>query len=166
MSKNYAVRYSFLFLIFLAVGQSSDAQQLSGGLRLGPGGGISILWEDGSSHRLEGIITPRWDGIIVTGLYAWEKPMSKEEWSWFYGGGIHLGYHHRDNFFGEGSSDNGQYINQGFDLIIGVNYRFRNAPWCVSADFKPAFELAAERNVILETFGITFRYFIPRKSKL
>jgi hypothetical protein len=142
---------------------SCFGQDLSTGLRLGYGGGLSILWHPKDELGLEGIIAPRWGGVILTAVLIRSNPMKGPEWSWYYGGGIHLGYHHRDNFTGEGFSGAPPYKNPGFDLIVGLRYDPPDWRINLSVDFKPSIELTTERNLVVETFGLSVRYLIRRE---
>lgn len=149
-----------LFIFFFAISLSGTAQEKTLGLRLGWGGGISYVQSITDEQDLELILSPRWGGIILTGLYERKVPLSSESWNWYYGGGLHGGYHHRNNYVGEGFNGDPLYINLGFDLIVGIKYRFDSFPIEVSADYKPSIELLATRNLLLEEFGISCRYLI------
>jgi len=163
VNKNCGGRFKLLIIIAVLLASSCRGQEISTGFRLGYGGGLSLLWQPGESISIEGIVTPRWGGVIATGLLYKTVSMANPKWKWYYGAGIHVGYHHRDNFVGEGFSGADPYINQGFDLIVGIRYEFPEMPINVSLDFKPSVELTTERNMILETFGLTVRYFIRRE---
>jgi len=114
------------------------------------------------NQNIELILSPRWGGLILTGLYQIDVDLAPDRLNWYYGGGMHLGYHHRDNFIGEGFNGDQQYINMGFDLIVGLKYRLESFPMQFSADFKPSVELLAERNLLVEEFAISCRYLIFR----
>ncbi|HKK39685.1 MAG TPA: hypothetical protein VJ949_09735 [Cryomorphaceae bacterium] len=161
MNKNREVPFKFTaFLFFLAISLSGIAQERALGLRLGWGGGLSYVQSITDDQDFEIILTPRWSGLILTGLYERKVPLSSESWHWYYGGGLHGGYHHRSNFVGEGFNGDQQYINLGFDLIAGIKYRFEAFPLEFSADYKPSVELLAKRNLLLEEFALSFRYLI------
>src|SRR6056297_1996503 len=124
VNKNREVPFKFTaFLLFLAISLSGIAQERALGLRLGWGGGLSYVQSITDDQDFEIILTPRWSGLILTGLYERKVPLSSESWHWYYGGGLHGGYHHRSNFVGEGFNGDQQYINLGFDLIAGIKYR-------------------------------------------
>ncbi|MCZ4407919.1 hypothetical protein O3Q51_03815 [Cryomorphaceae bacterium 1068] len=161
MNKSREVHSKLLAIIFfLAIALSGIAQERSLGLRLGWGGGLSYVQSITESQDFELILTPRWGGIILTGLYERRVPLSSGSWNWYYGGGLHGGYHHRNNFIGEGFNGDPPYINLGFDLIVGIKYRFDSLPIEFSVDYKPSIELLANRNLLLEEFAISFRYLI------
>ena len=111
-------------------------------------------------QNFEVILSPRWSGLILTGLYEREVSLQSDSWQWYYGGGMHGGYHHRNNFVGEGFNGDPQYINLGFDIIAGIHYRPSGIPLLISADYKPSIELLAKRNILLEEFAISCRYLI------
>jgi hypothetical protein len=161
VNKNREVHFRLAALIFLfAISLSGIAQERSLGLRLGWGGGLSYVQSIAENQDFELILTPRWGGIILTGLYERKVQLSNESWNWYYGGGIHGGYHHRNNFVGEGFNGDPLFINLGFDLIAGIKYRFDAFPLEFSADYKPSIELLANRNLLLEEFAISCRYLI------
>jgi hypothetical protein len=161
VNKNREVPFKLIAVIFfLAISLSGIAQERSLGLRLGWGGGLSYVQSITDDQDFELILTPRWSGLILTGLYERKVPLSSDSWNWFYGGGLHGGYHHRNNFVGEGFNGDQQYINLGFDFIAGIKYRFDSIPLEFSADYKPSIELLAKRNLLLEEFALSFRYLI------
>lgn len=131
---------------------------MSAGLRLGWGGGLSFIYRPNEHHAVEGILSPRWGGVVLTGLYQRHAAMPSQKWTWFYGGGLHLGYHHRDNFVDEGFSGAPNYLNLGFDLIGGIAYRMEDFPLEFSLDYMPSIELSAERNFLAEQLGLTCRF--------
>lgn len=144
----------------LAISLSGMTQDRALGLRLGWGGGLSYVQSITDDQDFEVILSPRWSGLILTGLYQRKVSMSARSWYWYYGGGLHGGYHHRSNFVGEGFNGDDQFVNLGFDLITGLKYRFEAFPLEFSADYKPSIELLAKRNVLLEEFALSFRYLI------
>jgi hypothetical protein len=161
VSRKHEGLFKFIFIIFFfAISLSGMAQEKTLGLRLGWGGGLSYVQSITDDQDLELILSPRWGGIILTGLYERKVPLSSNSWNLFYGGGLHVGYHHRYNYVGEGFNGDPLYINLGFDLIAGIKYRFDSFPIEVSADYKPSIELLAKRNLLLEEFGISCRYLI------
>lgn len=161
MSKNCEELYkriAFIAIVFLCISFTGRAQEQALGLRLGWGGGLSYVTPFENDKNIELILTPRWGGVILTGLYEINVDVDSEPWSWYYGGGMHLGYHHRNNFVGEGFNGDQQYINLGVDLIVGAKYRLESLPLLLTADFKPSIEFLAKRNLLLEEFAISCRY--------
>jgi hypothetical protein len=161
VSRNCGERFKstvFITVVFLCCSLQGSAQEKSLGLRLGWGGGLSFVTPFEENQDIELILSPRWGGLILTGLYEIKMDLDSENWNWYYGGGMHLGFHHRNNFIGEGFNGDQQYINMGFDLIVGVKYRMQSLPVELSADFKPSVELLAERNLLLEELAVSCRY--------
>ncbi|MDZ7797627.1 MAG: hypothetical protein U5N56_11555 [Candidatus Marinimicrobia bacterium] len=93
------------------------------------------------SNCAEFLLTNRgWSGLILTGMYQWHKPLSLgeiENLSWFFGGGLHVGYWVSGSVYG---SD----LALGVDAIAGVEYdleRLIELPVSVSLDYKPGFDI-------------------------
>ncbi len=68
------------------------AQEKTLGLRLGWGGGLSYVQSITDDQDLELILSPRWGGIILTGLYERTVPLSFNSWNLFYGGAVSYTY--------------------------------------------------------------------------
>lgn len=118
------------------------------GVRLGGlTSGLTVRGFTNSNTALEGIASFGHRTFIITGLYEKFRPISNAQGlTWFYGGGAHIG------FFRYGGRyytihDNGRkiYVSDsgdsrvviGADFIIGLDYKFNNAPLNVGLDLKP-----------------------------
>ncbi len=127
-----------IILLLLGVTTTASAQYKTGlGARLGFFNGITVKHFLNDQNAIEGILSTRWNGFVVTGLYKWQKPFSDvPNLDWFVGGGAHIG------FWGEGDyrwSTYQAYTIIGVDFIIGLEYTFEEAPISLSLDWKPAF---------------------------
>lgn len=139
----------------------AQAYQTAGGLRLSYGGLLSAKHAVNERNYLEGIISLRWGGVVVTGLFEWQQALNSENFQWYAGAGLHAGIHGRENYFQPDNSANRQVqIGLGMDLIGGIEYVFESLPIVVSADYKPAFYFTGERWFVPEEFGLTARYII------
>jgi hypothetical protein len=119
------------------------------GLRLsGWNTGISFKQSIGEPRAIEGLFSFRRGGFVVTGLY--EKHTSfpnAEGLSWFYGGGAHVGfyddgydyyyYSYRNNKVYVYKDNGSATVGLGLDFILGLAYKFKNAPIDLSLDAKP-----------------------------
>jgi len=87
----------------------------------------------------EGILAfGRW-GFNVTGLYEFHAPaFDAERLKWYYGGGAHLGQWNDDypSLVNEGAN-----FVMGIDGILGLEYKIKEIPITLSADWKPTFNL-------------------------
>lgn len=146
------------FMQFPVQGQS---YQTAGGLRLSYGGLLSVKHALNDHNYLEGTVSLRWNGVVVTALYEWQEETNSENLQWFAGAGIHAGVHGRNNVFQPDNNDNNVVqVGLGMDLIGGIEYIFEGVPIVISADYKPAFYFTGERWFIPEEFGLTARYII------
>jgi hypothetical protein len=130
----------------------------SAGLRLGFGGGVSLAKQVNESVQIEGIATPRWGGLILTGMFIKQFDLDQKNLKWTLGGGMHIGYHRRDNFIHEDQTNEDSYINLGIDFSIGLLYRPADWPIELALDYKPAIDFVATRNLMLEGLGLSLRY--------
>jgi len=132
------------------------AQPYSTGLGFRLGGissGITVKHYTNSNTALEGILSFGRHAFLVTGLFEKHQPFpSAEGLSWYYGGGAHVGFFPNDyryNYFYYKSHNNKDKIYEhsdagislGADFIIGMDYKFQNAPVNLSLDVKPFIDL-------------------------
>ena len=73
--------------------------------------------------------------------------------SWFVGPGAHLGF-----WKSEFKDTYGSQIDLGVDGIIGLDYKFKNAPINVSADWQPAVTLIGSAGFTPAFGGVAIRY--------
>ena len=132
--------------------QSTVAQDYKTGIGVRLGGlssGLTVRGFVNPNSALEGIATFGRYHFVLTGLYEKFNPIQNAEGlKWFYGGGAHIG------FFRYGSTyyyftDHGHVVYYyatepgetatvaGLDFIIGLDYKFHNAPINVGLDLKP-----------------------------
>jgi len=137
--------------------------QSAAGLRLSYGGLLSAKYALNDHNYLEGLVSLRWNGVVVTALFEWQKSFPSNKLQWYGGAGFHGGVHSRENVFQpDSNADNEVQIGLGMDLIGGIEYVFDGIPIVISADYKPAFYFTGERWFVPEEFGLTARYIIAR----
>lgn len=113
------------------------------GLRAGVSNGLTVKHFIQSDVALEGIFHTRWGGVVLTGLYEVHKNIREVRGlRWFYGGGAHVGSWNRGgkNPPWADPDYSGSTI-AGFDGIIGLDFKFEDAPINLSLDYKPAFNI-------------------------
>jgi hypothetical protein len=129
------------------------------GVRAGVGTGLTIKHFVSERAALEGIIASRWRGIELTLLYEiHNQAFNTQRLNWYYGFGGHVGFwdgRHTHNRWGE--SDR-QYTVIGLDGILGLEYNFREIPFNISIDWKPAFNLVGYRGWWGDTGALSIRY--------
>lgn len=146
----------FILTVFAANAQSYDTGI---GLRGGPYNGITAKHFVSSEAAIEGILTTRWSGFNITGLYEIHKiAFDTPGLYWFYGFGGHIGFWDGDRnpWFDEDHTDN--YTVFGIDGIIGMEYVFAEIPFTIGVDWKPAINLAGHSNFLADGGAISLRY--------
>lgn len=143
-----------LIILFLVSASVVNAQQYSTaiGLRLGGyNSGISVKHFIGSANALEGLITFGRSAFRITGLYEHHTAFPNAEGlSWYYGAGVHVGFYTNDYGYSYWRyyKNKGTYIfinddyrdsniSIGGDFILGLEYKFKNAPINLGLDVKP-----------------------------
>lgn len=141
-------------IVFVAATFTMSAQEYKTGIgfRLdGFNSGITIKHFTGSTTALEGIVGFGRHALTITGLYEKHQNFPNAEGlSWFYGGGAHVGFYPTDYSYGYYRYYNNKnkvyyyndnYYNSTFslgaDFILGLEYKFQNAPITIGLDAKP-----------------------------
>jgi hypothetical protein len=139
-----------LSLIFLLSVNAAKAQNYNTGIGVRLGGvtsGLSIKHFVNSQGAIEGILGFGYHSFLITGLYEQHKDITNAPGlRWFYGGGAHIGFFRYDGYYY--SYKHGHYIYYvdepgasaavgGLDFILGMEYKFRGAPFTVGLDLKP-----------------------------
>ncbi|HLR36598.1 MAG TPA: hypothetical protein VK084_01025 [Chitinophagaceae bacterium] len=142
MKKSLLVLAVAVFSIF-AFSKHSDAQAMGHDYRLGLGvkvgywGGAAIdaKYFFRSDRAIEGILGFGSDWFTITGLYEFHGPISGAPGlKWYAGPGAHIG------FWNSGYHDaDGAFF--GIDGVLGLDYKFNNAPIDLSIDIQPAISI-------------------------
>lgn len=158
-----------LILILLIAGVgilTSPAQhyQSAIGLRGGLAQGITLKHFIDSETALEGIGSFRWDGFLITGLYEIHAPaFDVDRLYWYYGGGGHIGFWEGyDDAISWMDPDNDNQTIIGIDGIVGLEYDIESIPIVISADWKPAINIAGDNSFWADGSAISVRYTINR----
>jgi hypothetical protein len=97
------------------------------------------------------------DKTAIEGLVAWgnrfgigalieiHNKFNTPGLSWFYGGGVYVGFQDNDTYLGPTG-------------IIGLDYKFTNAPVNLSLDWKPELDIIPDINFIPDAFALTIRF--------
>lgn len=75
------------------------------------------------------------------------QPFAAEGFSWFYGGGVYVGFQDKQTYLGP----------QG---ILGLEYTFKNAPINLSLDWKPELDIIPDVNFVPDAFALSVRFVI------
>ena len=127
-----------LFFVSLAV----KAQDYSTGIgvRGGFSNGLTVKHFISDNAALEGLLSTRWQGFHITGLYEIHaQAFHTPRLNWYYGFGGHIGFwdgYAKHPWFKEGT-----YTILGIDGIIGIEYNIEPIPFNISLDWKPGFNI-------------------------
>lgn len=149
---------SFLFALLLLLSTSTiSAQSYNTGIgaRVGFFNGITLKHFVSPSNALEGIVSFRWGGAIITGLYEWQQPIhSAPGLDYYLGVGAHIG------FFDKYKWDEDQSSVFGADLVAGLEYTFPTAPFSIALDYKPAFNFIGDNHIWADGVALSLRFNI------
>ncbi len=138
MKKLLTIALILVLAVSFAFAQDEDldVKKMDAGLRGGVRSGITARYFLSEGSAVEALLTYN-RGIIVTGLYEFQKPLSIGEiegLSWFFGGGVHVGL---SSWWTAGFA-------LGIDGIVGIEYDLEpliSFPLSVSLDYKPGFDI-------------------------
>lgn len=149
-----------LTLAFL-VGTAATAQDYNTGIGIRGGlwNGLTVKHFISGNTAIEGLLTTRWDGFNLTGLYQIHAPGAFDvpRLNWYYGAGAHLGFfegHPRNPWF---TSDSSHTI-LGLDGIIGIEYNIEPIPFNISLDWKPFLNLLGNVGFRADDIAISVRF--------
>ncbi|MCK9311684.1 MAG: hypothetical protein M0P26_05340 [Bacteroidales bacterium] len=127
------------------------------GLRAGYYNGLTIKHFLSGNTAFEGIISTRWQGVEVTGLYEIQNHITNAGGlDWFFGFGGHLGFWNGDHT-SWGTPDK-NYTILGIDGIIGLEYSFRQIPINIGIDWKPTLNLVGYTGFWSDGGAFSIRY--------
>lgn len=127
------------------------------GLRAGLSTGITFKHFLSSNDALEGILTTRWGGFNITGLYERHgRAFDTDNLYYYYGGGAHIGVMSGRN--NPWFNNTNTYTVIGIDGIIGLEYVFEEIPFNISLDWKPGFNLIGYTGFWGDEVALSFRY--------
>jgi len=146
------------FIATLAIHSSSKAQGYDNAIggRFGAANGVTFKTTLGENKMLDLIANFRsnnnYNYFRVTGLYEVYLPITDAPGlNWYYGGGASIGsvkYKPYD------SSD--LYLSA--DGVLGLDYKFADAPINLSLDWKPAIQLAPDTDFDASGVGLSLRF--------
>ncbi len=127
------------------------------GLRGGLANGLTIKHFLGEKTAIEGILSSRWKGFNITGLYEIHKQaFDTERLNWYYGVGGHVGFWNGNDV--DWVNDNDDYTVIGIDGILGLEYNFKEIPINLSIDWKPAMNIIGYSGFWGDGGALSIRY--------
>ena len=142
---------------FFSLMAKAQSYENSIGVRAGFYNGITFKHFLSDKAAFEGLLSSRWRGFRVTGLYEiHNSAFDTEGLQWFYGAGAHI-----SSWNGKHVSwinDNNNYLVIGLDIILGLEYKFADAPINISLDWKPAINLIGYSSFVADGGALSIRY--------
>lgn len=148
------IRLSAILLMLISLRGYAQPYETGIGFRLGGiSSGITVKHYINMNSALEGIAGFGRHSLLITGLYEKHQLFPNAEGlTWFYGGGAHIGFFNKDygyDYFYYKSHGNKVYVVEhadagvsfGGDFIIGLDYKFKNAPVNIAIDIKPFIDI-------------------------
>ena len=148
------ILFAFI-VIFIFNSAIAQDYRNSIGVRLGPSNGISYKHFFSGSEAFEGLFSVRWGGFTITGLYERHIPVFNTAGMFFYyGAGGHIGFYNSDPWLRNHSS----VTVIGIDGIVGLEYIFKEIPFNISLDYKPALNFIGYSGFWHDEIALSFRY--------
>lgn len=154
-------KFGLTILLALGCFIFSNAQDYNTGigLRGGFANGLTIKHFVTQRAAFEGIISSRWRGLELTGLYEVHgRAFNTERMKWYIGFGGHVGFWNGDYakpYWGEPGT---KYTVVGVDGILGLEYSFLEIPFNIGIDWKPAFNFFGYTGFWADGGALSVRY--------
>jgi len=147
-----------LTLLVCVIAYSNAQDYKTGiGFRGGLYNGVTIKHFISEKAALEGLLSTRWSGFEITGLYEiHNRAFDVDRLNWYYGFGGHVGFYDGDRTSWGDAGKN--YTVIGIDGILGLEYNFSEIPINLSLDWKPAFNLIGYSHFWGDGGALSIRY--------
>jgi len=152
-------KLTFAFTLFFAIAMAANAQDYNTGIgvRGGLSNGLTVKHFISSNTALEGLLSTRWQGFNITGLYEIHaQAFNTPRLHWYYGFGGHIGFW--DGYKNHPWFNDGTYTVIGIDGIIGIEYNIEPIPFNISLDWKPGFNIIGYTGFWGDELALSIRY--------
>ena len=151
--KKLILLVSLFVLVALSSNLHAQDYKSAIGLKLGYPFGVTYKFFISEPAAIDLFIGTRYSGVTFGGNYEIHKPLPDVEGlKWYYGGGAIFTFY---DYGGAGSS------NFGIDGVVGLDYKFADAPFNLSLDVMPTFLFGEDYYGGFEIFGgISARYVL------
>ncbi|HOW10152.1 MAG TPA: hypothetical protein PLX08_10150 [Bacteroidales bacterium] len=147
-----------LFIFFTLFASAQD-YNTGVGLRLGFSNGLTVKHFLSQRSAVEGLLSTRWHGFELTGLYeVHDNAFDVDRLNWYFGGGAHVGFWNGDYTYDRWGAEGKQYVIIGVDGILGIEYNFTEIPINISLDWKPSFNLTGYSGFWGDGGALSIRY--------
>jgi hypothetical protein len=157
MSKKMMLSVIAIGLMFTVNAQSMGRSYKTAiGVKVWDGAGISIKHFVKPTAALEGIFYFWNKGARITGLYEFHGDIGGAPGlKWYIGPGAHIGFYDYKDDPDYGYSNKTYF---GIDGVLGLDFKFNNAPINLSVDWQPSFEFGDSRGFVGSWGGLGIRY--------
>lgn len=152
-------KLALAFTLFFAMILAANAQDYNTGIgfRGGLSNGLTVKHFISSNAALEGLLSTRWQGFNITGLYEIHaQAFNTPRLNWYYGFGGHIGFW--DGYKQHPWFNDGTYTIIGIDGIIGIEYNIEPIPFNISLDWKPGFNIIGYTGFWGDELALSIRY--------
>lgn len=139
--------WATILLIGISTSASAQLYKWSVGVRAaGDMSGIAGKFQMNPKSAIEAMISvPYNKGTVLTGLYEYNLPVIVDKVDAYFGGGAHIGGYASKFVF-------------GLDVVAGIEYKFPNAPFAVSFDYKPALNIIGHSGFYWASVGLGLKF--------
>ena len=129
------------------------------GIRAGYPAGLTLKHFFSRNAAFEGLLSTRWRGFEITGLYEINKQaFDVKRLNWYYGFGAHVGFWNGKYTYSYWGTTGSQYTVVGIDGILGLEYNFSEIPVNLGVDWKPAFNIIGYTGFWADGVALSLRY--------
>lgn len=146
---NKILSATFVLLLGLCATSYAQDYRAAVGLRLSTSAptlnnAVSVKYFATDKTAIEGIVSFG-SRFGLGGLLEIHNPLKVDGLRWFYGAGAYVGFEHGDTYLGPTG-------------IIGLDYKFPNAPVNASLDWKPELDIIPDINFVPDAFAFSIRF--------
>ena len=92
----------------------------------------------------------------MVGLYEIHNPIQNAAGlQWYYGAGAGIGSYTEKR---KGLNNNETDVYLSLDGVLGLDYKFNGAPFNISLDWKPSFDITPSQGLDFEGVGLSLRF--------
>jgi hypothetical protein len=153
-------RVLFGLAIIIATTLATNAQDYNTGIgvRGGLSQGLTVKHFISGTNAIEGLLSTRWRGFHITGLYEIHATaFNTPRLNWYYGFGGHIGswggYDNHPWF-----DDDEHHTVIGIDGILGIEYNIEPIPFNISLDWKPGFNILGYTGFWGDELALSIRF--------
>ncbi len=107
---------------------------------------VSVKYFMNGRDAIEGLVSFGPTRFGIGGLFEIHQPVgATPAFTWFYGGGGYVGFQSGNTYLGPTG-------------VVGLDYKFQNAPINLSLDWKPELDIIPAINFVPDAFAVTARF--------